>query len=271
MLKKRLVPVLLLRNGVIVQSRNFKRYQNLGSPTAAVQRLSSWASDEIVYLDISPKPVYDLNRDDLNHPSFSSIVDIIRLVAEKCFMPLTFGGGIRSLADVRVRLNAGADKITLNTMAIEDPGFITVCAREFGSQCVVVSIDAGRSGDGWLVYKGGHQETTLKPVDFARTAESRGAGEILINSIDRDGSGAGYDIELVESVAAAVSIPVIAMGGAGKWEHVEEVLKTRASAAAVANLFHYSENSVYNAKRYLCEKGCNVRVPLPLSREGRNL
>ncbi len=271
MLKKRLIPVLLLRNGIIVQSKGFKRYQPLGSPTSAVERLSSWASDELIYLDISREPVYGLGRHDLNHPAFSSIVEIIRLVASKCFMPLTFGGGIRSLEDVRQRLNAGADKVTVNTKAVEEPGFVTACAKEFGSQCVVVSIDARRADGSWVVCKGGRTPVDRSPFSWAKEAEERGAGELLVNSIDRDGSGAGYDLELIAQVAEAVSIPVIAMGGVGTWHHFEEGLSTRASAVAAANIFHYSENSVFNAKKHLYEKGCNVRRPLPLRADSRNL
>ncbi|MBI5623169.1 MAG: imidazole glycerol phosphate synthase subunit HisF [Elusimicrobia bacterium] len=271
MLKKRLIPVLLLRNGVIVQSKGFKRYQSLGSPTAAVERLSSWAADELVYLDISPAPVYDLKRDDLNHPRFETIIDIIRLVAERCFMPLTFGGGIRSLDDIRQRLSAGADKVTLNTKAIDDPGFISAAAKEFGSQCVVVSIDAKRVEGGWEVYRGGRTPAGMAPAAWARRVQDLGAGEILLNSIDRDGSGTGYDLDLIGEVSGAVSLPLVALGGVGNWEHLEEGLRTRASAVAAANIFHYRENSVFDAKRHLYEKGHNVRKPLPLQGASRNL
>lgn len=271
MLKKRLIPVLLLRNGVIVQSKGFKRYQSLGSPTVAVERLSSWASDELIYLDISPAPVYDLKRDDLNYPKFGNILDIIKLVASKCFMPLSFGGRVSTIDDIRERLKAGADKITLNSKAIEAPSFIEASAKEFGSQCIIISIDAKRTGQGWVVYKGGKEETALTPKKWAKSVENAGAGEILLNSIDMDGSGNGYDLELIEEVAEAVSIPVIALGGAGKWEHFEEGLKSKASAVAAANIFNYSENSVYEAKKYLYDKGHNVRKPLPLSYTSSNL
>lgn len=271
MLKKRLIPVLLLRNGVIVQSKGFKRYQSLGSPSAAVERLSSWASDELIYLDISPSPVYDLKRDDLNYPKFDSILEIIQLVASKCFMPLTFGGGIRTLDDIYRRLKAGADKVTLNTKAIDHPEFIGDCAREFGSQCIVISIDTRRDGEKWVVYKGGRTPTDMLPAVWARKAEEQGAGEILLNSIDRDGTGTGYDVELINEVSDAVSIPVIVLGGVGNWQHFEDGLKTKASAVAAANIFHYSENSIYEAKKYLYERGYNVRKPLPLSHSSSNL
>jgi cyclase len=273
MLKKRIIPVVLLRNGLIVQSRNFKRYQALGSPTAAVERLSSWSSDELIYIDISHESSYDLKRDDLNHPKFASIIDIIGLISKKCVMPLTFGGGIRTIEDVKLRIKLGADKITINTAAIENPQLITEIAQSFGSQCVVVSIDVKRSEDGSLfVYKRGKEVTSLNPVVFAKQVENLGAGEILLNSVDRDGMGGGFDIELIREVSEAVKIPVIALGGAGKWEDFAEVLnKTKASAVAAANIFHHSENSMYNVKSYLFERNFPVRKPIELSSFNMNL
>ena len=271
MLKKRLIPVLLLRNGIIVQSKGFKRYQNLGTPTAAVERLSSWASDELIYLDISQNPEYDLRRDDLNHPQLGSIVEIVNLIAAKCYMPLTFGGGIRTIEDIRVRLGGGADKVTINTLALESPEFITEAAEQFGSQCIVVSIDVKQTESGKRVYKGGRTPTEWEPIQWAKEVASLGAGEILLNSIDRDGSGSGYDLELVESVSRAVHVPVIAMGGAGNLTHVADAMNSSVSAVAVANMFHYTENSVYNAKKFLYEQKLNVRNPGQLNKENRNL
>jgi cyclase len=264
MLKKRLIPVVLLRNGVVVQSKAFQRYQRLGNPVAIVQRLTDWAADELIYLDISRAPTYDLGRDDLNAPNRGTILEILGDVARRCMMPLTFGGGIRTLEDAAARVQAGADKFTLNTQALSEPAFVTACAREFGSQCVVVSIDArARDGGGWEVFgQGGRDATGRDPAAWAAEARSRGAGEILINSVDRDGQGTGYDLALMESVADSVDIPVIALGGAGKWEHLAEVLaKTGVSAVAAANIFHYSENSVYNAKKFLFDAGADVRPP----------
>lgn len=273
MLKKRIIPVILLRNGLIVQSRGFNRYQSLGSPTAVVQRLSNWSSDELIYIDISKEPYYDLKRDDLNHPKFESIINIIELISKKCFMPLAFGGGIRSMDDVRMRIKLGADKITINSLAIDESEMITKIAEEFGSQCVVVSIDVKRDENGIpFVYKRGKEPTNLNPVEFAKEVERFGAGEILLNSVDRDGAGIGFDIELINEVANAVRIPVIAMGGAGKWEDFEDVLlKTKASAVAAANIFHHSENSVYNVKKYLFDRNLPVRKPLKLSNFNTNL
>lgn len=264
MLKTRLIPVVLLRNGVVVQSKGFNRYQMLGNPTTVVQRLSDWASDELIYLDITRDAGYDLGRDDLNDPNRHDILEIVSDVATHCFMPLTFGGGVRSLDDAAARLQHGADKITINTRALEEPSFISDCARAFGSQCVVVSIDVrARDAGSWQVCgDGGRLPARIDAITWAREAERRGAGEILINSIDRDGSHRGYDIELVGAVANAVSVPVIALGGVGDWAHfVELVQQTNVSAVAAANIFHYSEHSVYRAKKYLFARGLNVRPP----------
>jgi cyclase len=271
--KKRIIPVILLRSGVIVQSKFFKRYQPLGTPTAVVERLSNWESDEIIYLDISPAQTYDLNRDDLNHPSFSTIEEIVELVAKKCQTPLTFGGGIREMSQVSTRIHKGADKITLNTVAIENRNFITEIANRFGSQSIVISIDVVKEEDGrYLVYKRGKERTLISPVEFARECESAGAGEILVNSVNRDGSKLGFDIELIQSVVDVVGIPVIALGGAGTWEHFEEVLvKTNVSGVAAANIFQYTENSMYHCKQYLYEKGLPVRKPGSLSGLKSNL
>ena len=180
-------------------------------------------------------------------------------------MPLSFGGGIHSVEDVRQRLRAGADKVTINTQAIEDPDFIDQCAKEFGRQCIIISIDAKSDGQsGWTVYKqGGRVSTGLHPAQWSAEAESRGAGEILINSIDRDGSGLGYDIPLIQTVVNAASIPVIALGGVGQWGQLAEgITQGGASAVAAANIFNYTENSVYKAKRFLFQAGLNFREPL---------
>lgn len=261
MLKKRIIPVVLLKNGMIVQSKSFKKYQVIGSPTASVERLSSWASDELIYLDISNEPEYDFRRDDTNHPDFQGIEDIFKLVSERCFMPLTLGGGIRCIKDAENRIRLGADKIAINTMAIAEPLFVRKCAEQFGSQCVVISVDVKKEENGrYMVYQKGRIKTDINVIDHVRNVEKLGAGEILLNSVDLDGTGTGFDIELIKTVSENTKIPVIAMGGAGKWEHFAEVFeKTKIEAVAAANIFHYSENSVFHLKKYLFEKGFNVR------------
>lgn len=263
MKKKRLIPILLLKNGFLVQSKGFSRYQNIGNPITAVRRLSDWASDELIYLDMTRDDFYDMHREDLRYPNRNNIIDIIRDVSRECYMPITVGGRIRSLADIEIRLKNGADKISINTKALEDPSFITAAAKEFGSQCVIVSIDAKLTGDDYLVMSsGGKVATGYKAADWAKKAETSGAGEILINSIDRDGMRNGYAMDLIDSISKAVSIPVIACGGVGEWGHFVEAFKnTSVDAVAAANIFHYTDQSVYLAKKYLYEHGCNVRNP----------
>lgn len=261
MVKKRLIPVVLLRNGRIVQSRRFARYNIIGDPTSAVARISSWSSDELIYLDIT------------DHASANAmpapINELIPLISRKCSVPLTFGGGIRTPEDARTRLRLGADKVALNTVAVDDPGVVERIATQFGTQCVVISMDVKRGARGAPeVYKRGRTPTGRSPGDFAKSAERLGAGEILLNSVDRDGTGQGFDLEMIHEVCAAVRIPVIALGGAGSWQHFAEVLSsTSASAVAGANIFHHSENSVHQCKEYLFDAGFPVRRPPPLSKE----
>jgi imidazole glycerol-phosphate synthase subunit HisF len=264
MQKVRIIPVVLLKNGRVVQSKKFTRHQILGNPSTIVSRLSNWFSDELVYLDISRDQNYNLGRDDLNYRNKSDILDIIDGVAKMCFMPLTVGGGIKTLEQAFQRVSAGADKITINTQAFKSAGFIKECVEEFGSQCVVVSIDAKRKKGEWEVYTNcGREATGINPQDWAKEMQNQGAGEILLNSIDQDGSAQGFDLELISRVVRVVDIPVIALGGAGNWEHFGTVIeKTGVSAVAASNIFQYSENSVYNANKYLYENNFPVRKPL---------
>ena len=273
LLKRRIIPVILLRNGSIVQSREFKRYQVLGSPFAAVERLSSWFSDELIYLDISNQQ-FQLGRQDLGGaPQAGNIMEVITRMSEKCFMPLTFGGGIRSLDDVRQRLKLGADKVTFNTRAQENEGLIKECVSLFGSQCVVLSVDAKRMQDGkYCVYHKASKRAVKELVPFIKKMQDIGIGEILLNSVDRDGAGNGFDIPLIQDVCEASGVPVIAMGGAGSIDDFETVLRqTSASAVAAANYFQHSENSVYLLKRHLYQKGYNIRKPPALSNESDHL
>ncbi len=264
MKKKRLIPVLLLRNGWLVQSKGFKRYQNLGNPTSSVARLSEWASDELIYLDISRDDNYDMRRDDLGHPNRQTFIEIIRDVAQVSFMPITVGGRIRTLKDIETRLLSGADKTAVNTQALRDPTFVAAAAHEFGSQCIVASIDVKLRDDGAyeVMTDGGTAPTGHAPNEWARRVQDEGAGEILLNSIDRDGMRNGYDLPLLRRVSDAVRVPVIACGGAGEWSHLTDALQqTSVDAVALANLLHYVDQSVYLAKKYLYEHGCGVRPP----------
>jgi imidazole glycerol-phosphate synthase subunit HisF len=263
MKKKRLIPVLLLRNGWLVQSKEFKRYQNVGNPVSSVKRFSEWASDELIYLDISRGDHYDMRRDDLGHPNRQSILEIIDDVSRVTFMPITVGGRIRTIEDIEARLSRGADKISINTAALENPRFVERSAREFGSQCIVVSIDAKRiDGQFMVMAHGGRQPTSWTAGKWAREVQDRGAGEILINSVDRDGTKSGYDLELLNDVSHSVKIPVIGLGGVGEWSHFADALvQTAVDAVAAANIFQYNDQSVYLAKSYLYERGLNVRSP----------
>lgn len=263
MKKLRLIPVLLLRNGFLVQSKRFSKYQNLGNPVTAVKRLSQWSADELVYLDISREDNYDRRRDDLGHHNRGTFLEIIQDVAQVTNMPITVGGKIRTLADIEKRLSLGADKVSINTQALAAPSFIKEAAKEFGAQCIVVSIDALYREERHVVMAdGGRQETAWSPRDWALRVEDEGAGEILLNSVDRDGAKGGYDIPLLSDVSNAVKIPVIALGGVNEWEHFSEAFeKTKVDAVAAANVFQYIDQSVYLAKKYLYEHGCNVRPP----------
>lgn len=265
MLKTRLIPVLFLKHGFLVRSERFEVHQNLGNPAAQVERYNAWDVDELVYIDITPDGHYDTQRADLgglDGATPARLDDIIALVARKCFMPLTVGGGIRSLEDIRRRLALGADKITINSQALAAPHFVTEAAREFGSQAIVLSIDARRHPDGRLEVMGerGQKSTGRAPEAWAREGAERGAGEILLNSVDRDGMATGYDLDLVRRVVAATTVPVIACGGAGHYEDFAAALSEGGAAAAAAgNIFHFKELAYPLAKRQLRQAGLNLR------------
>jgi len=266
MYKKRIIPVLLLKNGLIVRSELFTYHQIIGDPTTQLRRYNQWQVDELIYIDISREGDYDVRRSDAHIATSGKghILDIIQEISRNCFMPLTFGGRIRSLDDIRLRLEHGADKVSINTVAHDEPSFIRSASAIFGSQCIVVSIDVKRDEHGRCeVYQGGHHATGKDPVAWAREVEELGAGEILLNSIDRDGTAKGYDIRLVQAVSDAVQIPVIAMGGVGHWMHMKKCLQeTQASAVAAANKFHFTEMSYRQAKDYLLKADIQVRRPL---------
>ncbi|HCS79110.1 TPA: imidazole glycerol phosphate synthase subunit HisF [Patescibacteria group bacterium] len=263
MKKKRIIPILLLKNGWLVQSKEFSRFQNLGNPVTSVKRISEWAADELIYLDISRDNSYDLRRDDLGHPNRHTIFEILDDVSKMANMPITVGGGIKTLNDIQKRLAKGADKVAINTAALANLNFVTNSAKEFGSQCIVISIDVKLFDNVYAVMSHyGQKRTQYDPVTWAKLVEKSGAGELLLNSIDRDGMKTGYDIQLLNSVVSAVSIPVIACGGVGEWSHFAEALeKTKVDAIAAANIFQYSDQSVYLAKKYLYEHSFPVRPP----------
>jgi imidazoleglycerol phosphate synthase cyclase subunit len=264
LVRPRLIPVLLLKHGVIVRSQLFKVHQVIGNPMSTVERYSQWNVDELVVLDISRgEDRHDLRRDDIQQSYAGvSVLDVLRSIASVCFMPLTFGGLIRTIEDIEQRLAAGADKVSINTAAFDDPAFVQRAAKRFGSQCIVASIDARANAHGsWEVFvDGATRGTSLTPAEWARRMESEGAGEILLNSIDRDGSGQGYDLGLLKAVTGAVSIPVIACGGVGRYEHFAfGALEGGAAAVAAANIFHFFELSYPHAKRVTMAAGVPLR------------
>ena len=263
MKKRRMIPVLLLRNGWIVQSREFSEYQNIGSAISSIRRLSEWASDELILLDITQEGRYDTGRDDQEYSNHSDFLEILDEVARVTFMPLVVGGRIRSLSDIDQRLSRGADKVAINTAAITSPRLIQDAARMYGSQCVTVSIDVMGTDRGYsVVYAGRRNVTSMSPIEWAKQVEELGAGEVLLNVVDRDGVGLGYDIDLIGSVADELNIPLIALGGVGEWAHMVDALtSTTVDAVAASNIFHHVDQSVYVAKRYLHAAGMNVRKP----------
>jgi imidazoleglycerol phosphate synthase cyclase subunit len=263
MTRPRLIPVLLLKQGVIVRSQLFRVHQVIGNPMSTVERLSHWNVDELILLDISTEDVHDLRRDDIQQRyQGTSALDVLREVAKVCFMPLAFGGRVRTLEDISLRLAAGADKVVINTASLDNPGFVAAASKRFGAQCVVVSIDAQLRSDGrYEVYaESGRRPTGRDPADWAQEVERLGAGEIFLNSIDRDGSAQGYDLQLVRHVTGAVRIPVIACGGVGKYaDFAPGVLEGGAAAVAAANIFHFFELSYPFAKRASIEAGVPMR------------
>lgn len=252
MLKKRLVACLLIRDGLIVQSVGFDRYLPIGKPKFPIEFVVKWDVDEIVLLDMSATP----EGRGPDHEALSQL-------SHSCFVPLTVGGGLRTVSDARKVLRTGADKVSVNSHAIERPILISEIADVFGSQCVVVSMDCRREHDGsFQVYThSGKQATGLSPAEWAQQVEKLGAGEIFLNSIDRDGSKRGYDIDLIRNVTDIVSIPVIACGGVGSHSHFAAgILQGGASAVAAGNIFHYIEHSTIVAKAHLLRAGVDVRI-----------
>lgn len=252
MFTKRIIPCLDVNDGRVVKGINFVNLRDAGDPVEVAAAYDKAGADEVVFLDITASSDHR-----------ATVVDMVRKVAEKVFIPFTVGGGIRTVEDFKVLLREGADKISINSSAINTPELIGNAADKFGSQCVVVAIDARRreDGSGWIVYKnGGRIDTGLDAVEWAMKANRLGAGEILLTSMDCDGTKAGYDIELTRQIADNVSIPVIASGGAGTKEHFYEALtEGHADAALAASLFHYKELEIMDLKNYLADRGVSVR------------
>jgi len=260
MLTKRIIPCLDVTEGRVVKGTNFVNLRDAGDPVDCAVEYNRQGADELVFLDITA-----------SSDERKTMVDVVRETAERCFMPVTVGGGIRTVEDMRTMLLAGADKVGVNTAAVKNPEVVSEGSKAFGAQCIVVAIDAKRRGesasDGWEVYThGGRTPTGRDAIEWAREVRDRGAGEILLTSMDADGTKAGYDLELTAAVSEAVDIPVIASGGAGTLDHLVDVLdRGKADAVLAASIFHFGEFTVAEAKEYLARHGVPVRPPLSAS------
>ena len=251
MLKNRIIPCLDVKNGRVVKGINFVDLQDAGDPVEQAKIYSDGGADEICFLDITAS---NENRD--------TIYEIVEKTSKKCFVPLTVGGGVRSINDISKLLNSGADKVSINTAAVNDSNVIFESSKKFGSQCIVVAIDAKKSGDKWEVFThGGRKNTGIDAIEFAKKMEDSGAGELLITSMDRDGTQVGFDIDLTSVISSKVNIPLIASGGVGNLDHLVEGIKIgNASAVLAASIFHYGKYSIKEAKEYLDSKGIPVRI-----------
>jgi imidazole glycerol-phosphate synthase subunit HisF len=252
-LSRRIIPCLDVNAGRVVKGVKFQQLRDAGDPVACARAYDVQGADELIFLDITASS----DERKIMH-------DVVAATAEQCFMPLTVGGGLRSVSDIETMLKAGADKVSLNTAAIKNPQLIAEAAERFGAQCIVVAIDAKSEPDGksWRVYThGGHNATELDAVAWARQAVELGAGEILLTSMDRDGTGNGYDLGLTQAVSDAVTVPVIASGGAGTLEHLADVLdRGHASAVLAASIFHFGTFTIAQAKQFLGQRGVPVRI-----------
>ena len=251
MLKKRIIPCLDVKNGRVVKGINFVDLRDAGDPVEQAQIYSNSGADEICFLDITAS---NENRD--------IIFDVVQKTSKKCFVPLTVGGGVRNLEDISKLLNCGADKVSINTAAVENPKIVTESAKKFGSQCIVVAIDAKKKNNKWEVFThGGRKNTGVDVLKYAKKIEESGAGELLVTSMDRDGTQIGYDNDLMYKISSEINIPIIASGGVGNLDHLVDGIKLgKASAVLAASIFHYGKYSIKEAKDYLDLKGIPVRI-----------
>jgi imidazole glycerol-phosphate synthase subunit HisF len=252
MLKARIIPCLDVKDGRVVKGVRFVDLRDAGDPVEAARAYDAAGADELCFLDITA-----------SHEERPILLDIVRHTAEQCFMPLTVGGGVRSIEDIRALLRAGADKVSINTAAVKDRDFVRRAAEKFGGQCIVVAIDAKQVAPGrWEIFThGGRKPTGLDAVAYAREVVDLGAGEILLTSMDRDGMQSGYDLALTRAIADAVTVPVVASGGVGRLEHLAEgVIEGHASAVLAASIFHFGTHSIAEAKRHMAARGVPVRL-----------
>ena len=251
MLKNRIIPCLDVKNGRVVKGINFVDLKDAGDPVEQAKIYSDSGADEICFLDITAS---NENRD--------TIYEVVERTSKKCFVPLTVGGGIRGIEDINKLLNCGADKVSINTAAVQNPEMIIESSKKFGSQCIVVAIDAKKNGDKWEVFThGGRNNTNIDAIEFAKKMEDNGAGELLVTSMDRDGTQIGYDNDLMLKISSTVNMPVIASGGVGNLDHLVDGIRLgNASAVLAASIFHYGTHSINEAKQYLNSKGIPVRI-----------
>ena len=251
MLKNRIIPCLDVKNGRVVKGINFVDLKDAGDPVEQAKIYSNGGADEICFLDITAS---NENRD--------TIYSVVDQASKNCFVPLTVGGGVRSVEDINKLLNCGADKVSINTAAVQNSDVIIESSKKFGSQCIVVAIDAKKNNEKWEVFThGGRNKTGIDALDFAKKMEDCGAGELLVTSMDRDGTQVGYDIDLMSKISTIVNIPIIASGGVGNLDHlVDGIEKGKASAVLAASIFHYGKHSIKEAKEYLDSKGIPVRI-----------
>jgi cyclase len=251
MLKNRIIPCLDVKNGRVVKGINFVDLKDAGNPVEQAKIYSDGGADEICFLDITAS---NENRD--------TIYDVVERTSKKCFVPLTVGGGVKGVDDINKLLNCGADKVSINTAAVQNPEMIIESSKKFGSQCIVVAIDAKKNGNKWEVFThGGRNNTGIDAIEFAKKMENSGAGELLVTSMDRDGTQIGYDNDLMFKISSTVNIPTIASGGAGSLDHLVDGIKLgNASAVLAASIFHYGKHTIKEAKQYLNSKGIPVRI-----------
>ena len=250
MLKNRIIPCLDVKNGRVVKGINFVDLKDAGDPVEQAKIYSDGGADEICFLDITAS---NENRE--------IIYEVVEKTSKKCFVPLTVGGGVRSIEDINKLLNCGADKVSINTEAVKNPELVIESSKKFGSQCIVVAIDAKKNGDMWEIFThGGRNKTEINALEFAKKMEINGAGELLVTSMDKDGTQSGYDIELMKKISSSVNIPVIASGGVGTLDHLVDGIKSGANAVLAASIFHYGTFSIEEAKQYLASKDIPVRI-----------
>ena len=251
MLKNRIIPCLDVKNGRVVKGINFIDLKDAGDPVEQAKIYSDGGADEICFLDITAS---NENR--------KTIYEVVERTSKNCFVPLTVGGGVRSVEDINKLLNCGADKVSINTAAVQNSEVIIESSKKFGSQCIVVAIDAKKNNDEWVVFThGGRNKTEINAIEFAKKMEDSGAGELLVTSMDKDGTQKGYDIELISKIGKNVNIPIIASGGVGNLKHLEEgITKGKANALLAASIFHYGKYSIMEVKNYLNSKNIPVRT-----------